>query len=189
MKRIALLLVLSLAIAAIAIGTTYASRRQQMDARQRTVRDAWSQVDGALQSRAELVTPLLASVRAASGQERATFGDLQRARDAVRAAATPRDRIAANQQLDQATGRLMALVNTDPDLRFNSRFFRLQEELAIAQNRVLAARRHYDAALENYNALVAAHSAFARWSGHAPLTSYFAGIPAHTAAMNTPPGE
>src|SRR5512142_696566 len=122
-----------------------------MDARRQAVDSSWSHVDAALQPRAGVVPALVAALHPSSADERAVLDELLRAQESARSAAMPRDRLAASRQLDAAIRRLFALVEVDPELRFNDKFFRLQERLTVAQERVATERRRYDDAVQNYN--------------------------------------
>ena len=58
-------------------------------------------------------------------------------------AKTPADKIAANQQLDSALGRLLVVVENYPQLKSNENFLRLQDELAGTENRIAVAELTY----------------------------------------------
>ncbi len=176
MQKFALIVVIACLVFGLAIGTTFLSRRDQMLARQQAVAAAWAHVDAALQRRADLVPGLLASLRHASQPHAGVVAELQQLQDSAHSVHAPQQRIAVNAQLDMAIAHVVALVDRDPELRFDNNFFRIQEELAVAQRRVVFERRRYDQALADYNAFIAdfPDTYFARWSGYRPLESYFA---------------
>lgn len=154
MKKLGLVLVL-LVVLALILGGLFISQRNEMVRKQEAVRAAWSQVDVVLQRRADLIPNLVETVKGIVAQEQAVFGEIARARAALLAARSPAERIAANQQLDSALGRLLALVENYPQLRSSENFLRLQDELAGTENRIAVERRRYNEVLRDYNTYIA----------------------------------
>jgi LemA protein len=115
------------------------------------VKAAWSQVDIVLQRRADLIPNLVETVKGFAKQEQTVFGDIARARSALLSAGTPAEKIAANQQLDGAIGRLLVIVENYPQLKSNENFLRLQDELAGTENRIAVERKRYNDALQDYD--------------------------------------
>jgi LemA protein len=91
-------------------------------------------------------------------------------------AGTPSDKIAANQQLDGALGRLLAIVENYPQLKSNENFLRLQDELAGTENRIAVERKRYNETLQDYNTYIQhfPNNIFAGWAGFKPNEAYFA---------------
>ena len=127
-KAIIVIVVLAL-IAFVAFGQ-YVSVRNTLVTKNETVKAAWSQVDIVLQRRADLIPNLVETVKGFALQEQTVFGDIAKARSALLSAGNPSQKIAANQQLDGALGRLLVVVENYPQLRSNENFLRLQDELA-----------------------------------------------------------
>ena len=69
-------------------------------------------------------------------------------------AKTPSERIAANQQVDSALGRLFVVVENYPNLKANENFLRLQDELAGTENRITVERRRYNETVQDYNTYI-----------------------------------
>ena len=91
-------------------------------------------------------------------------------------AGTPSDKIAANQQLDGALGRLLAIVENYPQLKSNENFLRLQDELAGTENRIAVERKRYNDTLQDYNTYIQKFPSnmYAGWAGFKPNNAYFA---------------
>jgi LemA protein len=138
----------------IIVASMYVSRRNQMVALRENVRQAWSQVDVVIQRRADLVPNLVATVKGYATHEKQIFEDVANARAALLGAHTPADRIAANQQMTGALGRLLAIVENYPNLKANQNFLELQDELAGTENRIAVERRRYNQALQAYNTYI-----------------------------------
>jgi len=140
------------------------------------VKASWSQVDIVLQRRADLIPNLVATVKGIAQQEQTVFGDIAKARSALLSAGTPAGKIAANQQLDGALGRLLVIVENYPQLKSNENFLRLQDELAGTENRIAVERKRYNDTLQDYNTYIQKfpNNIFAGWAGFKPNDAYFA---------------
>lgn len=168
--KIALAILAILLVIGLLLGSSFVSRRNQMAIKREAVNAAWSQVDVVLQRRADLIPNLVETVKGYAAQEVTVFGDIAKARSALLSASTPADKIAANQRLDSALGRLLVVVENYPQLKSNENFLRLQDELAGTENRIAVERRRYNETLQDYNTylslfpnnLVASMSGFAR---------------------------
>jgi len=103
----------------------YVTTRNTLVGKNEAVKSAWSQVDIVLQRRADLIPNLVETVKGYAQQEQTVFGDIAKARSALLSAGNPQDKIAANNQLDGAIGRLLLVVENYPQLKSNEKFLRL----------------------------------------------------------------
>jgi LemA protein len=156
--------------------SSYVGAKNQMVTKNETVKAAWSQVDIVLQRRADLIPNLVETVKGFALQEQTVFGDIAKARSRLLSANTPADKIAANQQLDGALGRLLVVVENYPQLRSNENFLRLQDELAGTENRIAIERKRYNDALQDYNTFIGLfpNSFWAGIAGFKRNDAYFA---------------
>jgi LemA protein len=175
MSKVLIIVIVLALIAAIAFGQ-YVSVRNTLVTKNETVKAAWSQVDIVLQRRADLIPNLVATVKGFAQQEQTVFGDIAKARSALLSAGNPSDKIAANQQLDSAIGRLLVIVENYPQLKSNENFLRLQDELAGTENRIAVERKRYNDSLQDYNTYIQKfpNNMFAGWAGFKPNEAYFA---------------
>src|SRR5580704_13713817 len=111
-----------LVLASFLIGGSYVGRRNEMVRKNEAVKAEWSQVDVVLQRRADLIPNLVETVKGYAAQEVTVFTNIANARAALLGAHTPADRIAANNQLDGALGRLLLIVENYPQLKSNENF-------------------------------------------------------------------
>ena len=174
MKALAVFLVIILIIVGIC-GAMYVSSRNRMVALNEQVKSNWSEVDVNLQRRADLIPNLVETVKGYAAHEETVFGDVANARAALLGAQTPESKIAANNQLDGAIGRLLAIVENYPQLKANEGFLRLQDELAGTENRIAVARKRYNDSLQAYNTFIGQfpNSLFAGWAGFQRNNAYF----------------
>jgi LemA protein len=169
MKAFAALVVL-VVIVVLICSSVYISHRNQMVALNEQVRSNWSEVDVNLQRRADLIPNLVETVKGYAAQEQTVFGDIAKARASLLSAQSPQDKIAANNRLDGALGRLLLIVENYPQLKSNENFLRLQDELSGTENRIAVARKRYNDSLQAYNTyiglfpnyLIAPHAGFHR---------------------------
>ncbi len=171
-----LIVVVVLVLIVLAVFGQYVGVRNNLVAKNEAVKESWSQVDIVLQRRADLIPNLVETVKGYALQEQTVFGDIAKARSALLSAGTPTDKIAANQQLDGALGRLLLIVENYPQLKSNENFLRLQDELAGTENRIAVERKRYNDTLQDYNTYLQQFPAsiYASWAGFKPNEAYFA---------------
>src|ERR1700726_1185887 len=152
--KIALAILAVLLVLGLLLGSSFVGRRNQMAVKREAVSSAWAQVGVVLQRRADLIPNLVETVKGFAAQELTVFGDIAKARSALLSASTPADKIAANQRLDSALGRLLVVVENYPQLKSNENFLRLQDELAGTENRIAVERRRYNETIQDYNTYI-----------------------------------
>jgi LemA protein len=172
----AMIVVITIVVLVLLSFGKYVSVKNTLVAKNEAVKSTWSQVDVVLQRRADLIPNLVETVKGIAKQEQTVFGEIARARSELLSASTPSDKIAANQRLDGALGRLLAISENYPQLKSNENFLRLQDELAGTENRIAIERKRYNDTLQDYNTYVQQfpNSIFAKWAGFQPNPAYFA---------------
>ena len=170
-----LIVIVVLALIALVVFGQYIGVRNTLVSKNEAVKAAWSQVDIVLQRRADLIPNLVETVKGYAQQEQTVFGDIAKARSALLSAGSPADKIAANNQLDGALGRLLLIVENYPQLKSNENFLRLQDELAGTENRISVERKRYNDTLQDYNTYIQQfpNNIFAGWAGFKPNDAYF----------------
>ena len=174
-----LIVIVVLALIALFFFGQYVGVRNTLVTKNEAVKAAWSQVDIVLQRRADLIPNLVETVKGYAQQEVTVFGDIAKARSALLNAQSPSDKIAANQQLDGALGRLLVVVENYPQLKSNENFLRLQDELAGTENRIAVERKRYNDSLQDYNTYLQKfpNNIYAGWAGYKVNDAYFAASP------------
>lgn len=127
---------------------------------QEDVESAWSQVENQYQRRADLVPNLVATVKGYAAHEQETLEGVVNARAkatqiVIDATNMTPEQIAAYQaaqgELSQALGKLLAIAENYPDLKANENFRDLQAQLEGTENRIATARQFFNDAAKKYN--------------------------------------
>jgi len=119
-----------------------------------SVDNKWSQVETDLQRRADLIPNLVNTVRGYASHESAVFQQVSDARARLAGAQNPEEAIAANDALTAGLGRLLAIAEAYPDLKANTNFIQLQDELAGTENRIAVSRKDYNDEVKTYNQMI-----------------------------------
>lgn len=161
------------------VAGSYIGARNQIVAMKQSADQAFSQVDVQMQRRADLIPNLVQTVKGYATQEQVVFGDIANARAGLLNAQGPAAKIAANNSLDGAIGRLLAISENYPQLRSNENFLRLQDELAGTENRIAVERRRYNLAVQTYNTYILQfpNNIWARLAGLNTPLPYFTASP------------
>jgi LemA protein len=115
------------------------------------VDQAFADIDVQLKQRHDLIPNLVETVKGYAGHERGTLEDVVKARNAALTAQGPAQVAAAENQLTGALRGLLALSEAYPDLKANTNFQQLQSELSDIENKLAAARRFFNNAVQEYN--------------------------------------
>jgi LemA protein len=115
------------------------------------VGQAFADVDVQLKQRHDLVPNLVETVKGYASHERGTLDAVVKARNVAMAAQGPAAQAAAENMLTGALRQLFALSEAYPDLKANQNFQQLQAELSDIENKIAAARRFFNNAVQEYN--------------------------------------
>src|SRR6186713_2545713 len=115
------------------------------------IKAQWAEVQNQLQRRNDLIPNLVETVKGYAQHEEKVFSDIAEARSRLLAARSPEETIAAANQQSSALGRLLAVVESYPQLRANEQFNRLMDELSGTENRIATERMRYNEKIQEYN--------------------------------------
>ena len=113
--------------------------------------NAWSQIDGQLKRRYDLIPNLVETVKGYASHEKETLERVVQARNMAIGAQGPHDQAQAENMLSGALKSIFALAEQYPDLKANQNFLNLQEELTSTEDRIAYARQFYNDTVLKYN--------------------------------------
>lgn len=128
-----------------------------------TVAQKWADVQTQYQRRADLIPNLVNTVKGYAAHESETLQAVVEARTKATQITVNADDLtpeklaeyqAAQGEVSQALGRLLAITEAYPDLKANEQFSELQAQLEGTENRIAESRRLYNEAVQTYNVSV-----------------------------------
>lgn len=114
-------------------------------------REAWADIDVQLKRRYDLIPNLVETVKGYVRHERETLESVTRARTAAMEARSVGEHAKSENMLTEALKSLFAVAESYPDLKANQNFLELQRELSDTENKIQAARRFYNATVQDLN--------------------------------------
>ena len=122
-----------------------------------TIRDAWANIDTELRRRYDLIPNLVETVKGYASHEREVFENVTKARAmATAATGSPAEQAAAEGPFVAAMRQLFAVAENYPELKANTNFLALQQELSNTEDRLQTSRRFYNSNVRDYNRRVQA---------------------------------
>ena len=116
------------------------------------VTQSFADIDVQLKQRHDLIPNLVETVKGYATHEKGTLEAVIQARNsAVAAGGGTAAQAQAEGVLGAALGRLIALSEAYPDLKANTNFQQLSAELSDIENKIAAARRFFNNAVNEYN--------------------------------------
>lgn len=112
------------------------------------------QIQTTLQRRSDLIPNLVSTVKGYAAHESKVFTDIADARSKLSGAISSGDMQSiksANDGLSSALGRLLAIQENYPQLKADTHFTALMDELAGTENRINVARQEYNDTIAIYN--------------------------------------
>ena len=152
---------------------------------------SFADIDVQLRQRQDLIPNLVEAVKGYAGHERGTLEAVTEARAAAQGAVSVNEKVQAENMLTAAHGRLFAVAEAYPDLKASTNFLQLQNELSDIENKLAAARRFFNNAVAEFNAVRRQFPTvlFAGLVGFASDKPFFDLGEADRAAMNAAPPQ
>lgn len=153
-KYTGLIIVGVIAIIIIGLITWGGGSYNKFVALQEEVKNQESAIDVTLERRADLIPNLVSTVKGYASHEEKIINQITSARENLLKADSIEDKSEANAELTSALNALMVIVENYPDLKANTNFINLQDELAGTENRIAVARKDYNEAAKAYNTAI-----------------------------------
>ena len=150
-KKSLIILVSVIAVIAIIIMACIGAYNGLVNDRENVV-GAQAEISVQLQRRADLIPNLLNTVKGYTEYEQSTLTAVTEARTAVKNAGSIGEEIDASARLDSALNVWVnAVTEAYPELKANTQFTALSDELSGTENRIAQARRDYNDKARAYN--------------------------------------
>ncbi len=115
---------------------------------------SWAQVNTQLQRRYDLIPNLVETVKGYAAHEQAAIKAVTDARAAMMGASSPAEQAAAANELESALGRLFVIIENYPQLKADTVFVGLMDELSGTENRINQFRMLFNDEVRNFNTYV-----------------------------------
>lgn len=110
-----------------------------------------SNIETQLQRRANLIPNLVNTVKGYTSHESEVLGAISDARAKLAGAGSMSEKATADSELSSAVSRLLVVVENYPNLKADTQFSALTDELAGTENRITVARKDYNDSVKEYN--------------------------------------
>jgi LemA protein len=118
------------------------------------VKEGFSGITVQLRRRADLIPNLVETVQGYATHEREVFEEVSRNRSAALTAGSVQATAQADAQMTGLLGRLFAVAEAYPELKANTNFLQLQDQLANIEGELQSARRYYNATVRDLNTTI-----------------------------------
>ncbi len=119
------------------------------------VKEGWSGIGTFLQQRNDMIPNLVETVKGYAVHESQTLENVVKWRNRAVAAKTPAEQMDAGNHVNQALMDFFAVAEQYPDLKANTNFLSLQNDLKEMETRINQSRRYYNGTVREYNQSVA----------------------------------
>ena len=148
---IALLILLVLVVLFVLYGVSIYNRLVKL---RTLVEEAWSGINVQLKKRHDLIPNLVETVKGYATHERETFDSVTKARASAMQATDVKSQEAAENNLNAALIRLLAVAEQYPELKANQNFLQLQDQLSVIESDIEKSRRSYNGTVREKNIVI-----------------------------------
>ena len=115
------------------------------------VKEGFSGITVQLRRRADLIPNLVETVQGYATHEREVFEEVSANRSKALTAGSVEATAQADMQMSGLLGRLFAVAEAYPELKANTNFLQLQDQMASIEGELQGARRYYNATVRDLN--------------------------------------
>ena len=144
MPWVILAIILILIIAVIAMYNKLVNAKMKVD-------NSWSQIDVQLQRRFDLIPNFVETVKGYMAHESDVLEKVTSLRSSWTNAKTVEDKARIDSSLSSTLKTIMALSENYPDLKANTNFMNLQDELSKTEDKLSYSRQFYNDTVTKYN--------------------------------------
>lgn len=148
---ITLLILLALVVIVLLYGVSIYNRLVKL---RTMVEEAWSGINVQLKKRHDLIPNLVETVKGYATHEKETFERVTQARASAMQASDVKSQEAAENSLNAALIRLLAVAEQYPELKANQNFLQLQDQLSVIESDIEKSRRYYNGTVREKNIVI-----------------------------------
>ena len=113
--------------------------------------EAFSTMDVYMKKRFDLIPNLVETVKGYAAHEKETLEKVMAARNGIQSAATVEEKMAQENVLTGTLKSLFAVAEAYPDLKANTNFLDLQNQLNLVEEDIANSRKYYNAVVKQFN--------------------------------------
>ena len=118
------------------------------------VKEGFSGITVQLRRRADLIPNLVEAVKGYATHEREVFEQVSANRSKALTAGSVEATAQADMQMTGLLGRLFAVAEAYPELKANTNFLQLQDQLSAIETELQSSRRYYNATVRDLNSTI-----------------------------------
>lgn len=152
---VALIVIVILLVLAIALVAWWISTSNKLVRLKNKVEEAWATIDVYLKKRFDLIPNLVETVKGYTKHESETLEKVVAARNIAGKAITSEEKIAAENNLSSSLRTFLNAVSESyPDLKANTNFLDLQNQLKSIEGELEGSRRYYNGTVKSFNTTI-----------------------------------
>ncbi len=181
-------LIIILIIIVLVIGLFWSTYNSLVKLDER-VNEAWSDITVQLKYRADLIPNVIETVKGYAKHEKEVFQGVTEARSAVMGAKSVKAAAKAESEMTNALSKVFAIAEAYPELKANTNFQKLQEQLQDVEDKIQASRRFYNAGAKELNTKIKTFptNMVNKLIGHFKIRDYFEVAEAERARIENAP--
>ena len=152
---VALIVVAIVLVLAIALVAWWISTSNKLVRVKNKVEEAWATIDVYLKKRYDLIPNLVETVKGYAKYEGDTLEKVVQARNIAGKAVTSEEKISAENNLSNSLRTFLNAVSESyPDLKANTNFLDLQNQLKLIEGELESSRRYYNGMVKSFNTAI-----------------------------------
>lgn len=129
----------------------YISAYNKLINKRNVLEEAWATIDVYLKKRYDLIPNLVNTVKGYASHEKETFQKVTEARAMAMSATTPAEKVEADRAFTNVLRGFNRVTENYPQLKANTNFMDLQNQLRTIENELAQARKYYNATSRDFN--------------------------------------
>ena len=144
-------LIIGIIVAAVMIGLLVVKGYNGLVVLKNRVANQAAQIDVQLKRRADLIPNIIETTKGYAHYEKETLNSITKLRTQILSTDNIEASYQASEQLGKLSGQMIAVGEQYPDLKANTNFLQLQQELSETEDKISKARQFYNDTVTKYN--------------------------------------